>query len=766
VVPGVPAGQELAGSSSNVDAVSRCDLHVHSAYSTDSGNYALRRARLGESYTQPERVYRVCKARGMRFVTITDHNTLEGALRIAHEPDSFLSVEVTTRFPEDDVPLHVLVWNLREEDHRDLQPCRRSVYELVTFLRERSLVHALAHPLYRMGPPLTAAHVERMMLLFSVWEGRNGARARESNELACRLAAAVTPARLLELADRHGLEPVHDGTIALTGGSDDHGALDIATTWTEMNAATVEAFLEGIGEGRAAIGGAHGSTVKLAHAVAALFANAYRLSGAELPDTIRAQVEQLFDEDCEDADARHREIADQGARFVRLLGERARSGGVSLAELPGAGRRLGALAFAAGLQLPYLATGRHHAESRSGLGALEAAFFPTAGALPREPRALLFTDTFREVNGVAGTMRRLALAADAGTYPGDVVIAAHDDAPPGTIALPPDWSLPLPSYESLDLRFPLPTDVLRLVEERRPDVIHVATPGPVGLCGLTVGRLLGIPVVGSFHTELGPYALHLTRDLLVSEAIELYVDWFYGRCAAVLAPTRGVADALTERGLPRVGLWGRGVDTTLFAPERRDEALRERLLGPEGRLLLLSVGRLSEEKRLGVLLDAFARVSRVRPDARLAIVGEGPARRELERTAPRWSAFVGEAQGESLAALYASADIFCFPSTTDTFGQVLLEAGASGLPVVAAAAGGALELLAGGRTGVLVPADDAGSLAAAIVDLADSPARRAALAASGLAAARSRTWDAAIAQLTETYRQTLGLPAVRDLVAA
>src|SRR5262249_61952995 len=126
----------------------RCDLHVHSRYSTDSGNFALRRARLGESYTDPLRVYDTCRARGMRFVTITDHNTLEGALRVAHLPHTFLSVEVTTCFPEDEVPLHLLVWDLSEEDHRDLQPWRPSVYEIVSFLLERGLAHALAHPLY------------------------------------------------------------------------------------------------------------------------------------------------------------------------------------------------------------------------------------------------------------------------------------------------------------------------------------------------------------------------------------------------------------------------------------------------------------------------------------------------------------------------------------------------------------------------------------------------------------------------------------------
>src|SRR5215469_4087240 len=104
---------------------------------------------------------------------------------------------------------------MSEEDHRDLQPCRPSVYELVAFFRERSLVHALAHPLYRMGPELTASHVERMMLLFSIWEGRNGARPREANELACRLAASVNAAYLQTLAERHGVEPVHSGRIAL-----------------------------------------------------------------------------------------------------------------------------------------------------------------------------------------------------------------------------------------------------------------------------------------------------------------------------------------------------------------------------------------------------------------------------------------------------------------------------------------------------------------------------------------------------------------------
>jgi glycosyltransferase involved in cell wall biosynthesis/predicted metal-dependent phosphoesterase TrpH len=743
--------------------MSRCDLHVHSIHSTDSGNYALRRASLGESYTQPERVYRACKARGMTWVTITDHNTLEGALRIAELPDTFLSVEVTTRFPEDDVPLHVLVWNLTEEDHRDLQPLRPSVYELAAFLRERDLAHALAHPLYRMGPPITVGHVERMMLLFGTWEGRNGARSRESNDLACRLAAAVKPDYLAKLAERHGLAPAHAGRIALTAGSDDHSALDIATTWTEAEGPSVPEFLEEVMRAEGSVAGAHGSTLKLAHAVAALLLHAYRDSGAELPDTIRVQVEALFDRDAPDAVMRHREIADLTSRLVHLFGGRARSGGMDFAALSGTGKRLGALAFAAALQVPYLASARHHSDSRADLASIEKGFFGISRPR-RAPRALVFTDTFAETNGVAGTMRRLASAADTGAFSGAVVVASHEPSPPGVVSLPPDWTIPLPTYDSLDLRFPLPTDVLDRIETEQPDVIHVATPGPVGFCGLAVGKLLGIPVVGSYHTELGPYALHLTRDLLVAQALDLYVDWFYKQCATVLAPTTHVAAALEARGLPNVGIWGRGVDCTLFDPTRRDEGLRSRLL-EDGEILLLSVGRLSEEKRLSVLLDAYARVSRVRPGLRLAIVGDGPARAELQRTAPRGTVFVGEAHGEALACYYACADVFCFPSTTDTFGQVLLEAGASGLPVVAAAAGGGLELVNDGRTGLLVAPDDAGAFAAALFELIEDPARRAAFGAAGRAAALERTWDSSIGQLAGVYRE-VGEVAPRRMHAA
>lgn len=721
--------------------MTRCDLHVHSRYSTDSGSFALRRARLGESYTDPERIWRTCKARGMDLVTITDHNTVEGALRIAHLPDTFLSVEVTSRFPEDDVPLHVLVWGLTEEDHRDLQPYRPSVYELQSFLAHRGLAHALAHPLYRMGPPITTSHVERLMLLFPLWEGRNGGRPRGHNELAERLAGAATAEYLAKLAERHGLEPRHPGRIGLCGGSDDHGALDIATTWTEAPGADVERYLEDVMNGAGVVGGAHGSIEKLAHAVLALLLNAYRETQPEVP-VILQELARLFDDE-----ASHAEISAAIDLVARRLGQLGRAGGLDLGGLGGLGVRAGHLLFAGLLQTPFLATAHHHAGAARDIQRLEEAFFGRPARAKQS--VLVFTDTFGETNGVAGTMRRLAHRSIQGV---SVVAAGVSPDAPGVLPLDTDWTAPVPAAEQLLLRFPSLLEVLALVDRERPDVIHLSTPGPVGACALLVARVMGLPVVAAYHTELGAYALHATRDLLVAETLGSYVDWFYRQADVVLAPTTAVAAALAERGVGRdVRLWGRGVDTEMFTPIRRRETVR-RALAPDADVVLLSVGRLAPEKRVDVLLDAFATARRHVERATLLVVGDGPSADGLRASAPDGVRFLGELHGDYLADVYANADVFCFASTTETFGQVVLEAGASALPVIAVDAGGSAELVTDGVSGLLVSPDDADAMAEAMIRLAGDPALRLRLGAEGRARATERTWDRSFGQLRDVWR--------------
>jgi len=688
----------------------------------------------------------------MTLVTISDHNTLEGALRIADRPSTFLSEEVTTRFPEDDVPLHVLVWNLTEEDHRDLQELRPSVYALVDFLIVRGLAHALAHPLYRMGPPLTIGHIERMMLLFKVWEVRNGARPASSNVLAEAFRVACTPAYLATLADRHDVEPRHAGVIAACAGSDDHGALDIATTWTEAPGEAPAAFLANVADGSAQVEGEHGSSLKLAHAVGALLLNAYRSEGRSVPALLEETIRPYFDEPLDGPD-RHQRLIEATSALARGLAASARDGALDIDQLPSLGRRLAALVMAGMIEAPFVAAVRHQARTRIDVKQLEVQFL---GHEPRvaEPRALIFTDTFHETNGVALTMRRLArLGAEARVQ----VVACGPPAPEdGLVAFPPDWSVPLPAYETLDLNVPSFTEVLAYVERELPDVVHVATPGPVGLSGLAAAKALALPVVGSYHTEFGLQALRLTQDVLVSEALDHFVEWFYRQCSIVLGPTKAVAAALERKGLEgRTAVWGRGVDATLFTPAHRDESVRGELIGG-GELLALYVGRVSSDKRVEVLLKAAERLERTAPGVRFVVAGDGPARELLAMEAPPSVRFVGELHGRDLARLYASSDVFCFPSTTDTFGQVILEAAASGLPIVAAAAGGALELVQDGETGLLVQPDDADELAEAVALLARHPHRRAVLAAAARTTALEHTWERSLAELRAAYVLALG----------
>src|SRR5262249_41790798 len=202
-------------------------------------------------------------------------------------------------------------------------------------------------------------------------------------------------------------------------------------------------------------GGDHGSAVKLAHSVMALAANAYREAGGELSPLAATQLRTLFDEDAADATQRHDEIRGATVQLARLLGERVRRGGIGLTKLDSVGPRLSALAYAGALQAPYLATAHHHAGARADLDGIETALCGLGGER-RELRSLVFTDTYDEANGVAGTMRRLAADGAAGHLPVRVATArATAEGAPGLITFVPDWTLPLPTYTQLELRFPL-----------------------------------------------------------------------------------------------------------------------------------------------------------------------------------------------------------------------------------------------------------------------------------------------------------------------
>ncbi|MDZ4200064.1 MAG: glycosyl transferase, partial [Kiritimatiellia bacterium] len=189
------------------DHLSRADLHVHSKHSDRPSEWFLRRIGAPESFVEPGELYTACRERGMDFVTITDHNSIGGALEIADRPGTFLSAELTTYFPEDGCKIHCLALGITEAQFAELQQARQNIYELREVLLHHDIIHAIAHPLFRVNEKLTIEHFEKLILLFNRFEGINGSRDPRAGDLARVILGALTPEDIARLADRHGIEP-------------------------------------------------------------------------------------------------------------------------------------------------------------------------------------------------------------------------------------------------------------------------------------------------------------------------------------------------------------------------------------------------------------------------------------------------------------------------------------------------------------------------------------------------------------------------------
>jgi glycosyltransferase involved in cell wall biosynthesis len=326
--------------------------------------------------------------------------------------------------------------------------------------------------------------------------------------------------------------------------------------------------------------------------------------------------------------------------------------------------------------------------------------------------------------------------------------------------LPAVRDVDVPFYAGLSLGVPSLPAIVETLAEGRYDVVHLVSPGPCGVAAAGIARIMELPVLGSYHTELSAYTALRTGDAMLEGLMTQAVGAFYGACDHVLTPSPA-SDAALQRlvlGADRLGRWDRGVDLARFDPSHRDPALFG--AGP-GRVNVLYAGRLTREKGADLLADAFLRARERDPRLHLCLAGGGPEEDALRARLGEHATFLGWLDGEDLARAYASADVFLFASRTDTFGQVLLEAMASGLAVVAVAEGGPCSIVDDARTGLLRPAT-VDALATAVGDLAAAPLRRRALAANALHAVRSRTWDAALGRLADGYRAAIASAAVRQ----
>ncbi len=381
-----------------------------------------------------------------------------------------------------------------------------------------------------------------------------------------------------------------------------------------------------------------------------------------------------------------------------------------------------------------------------------------ASGLEKRLRIALVTETYLpEVNGVAITIGRMVHGLCERGHDIHLIRPRqhrNDDA-----ALDSNYretlvkGMPIPGYPELKSGLPAKGMLLRLWQKERPDVVHIATEGPLGWSALAAAKKLGIPASTDFHTNFHSYTRHYGVGLL-KWPIAAYLRHFHNKAACTLVPTHELQKQLADEGYRNVEVVSRGVDTALFNPSRRSAELRASWGAGENSPVVMLVSRLAAEKNLGLAIEAFYQMRKLNPDAKMVLVGDGPARAGLEKQHPD-ILFAGMQKGERLAEHFASGDIFIYPSTTETFGNVTMEAMASGLATIAYDYAAARQHIVNDASGVLVPlGDEQVFILQATLLIADME-RVARLRRAAHEAVRLQGWDHIMSQMEAMLFKTL-----------
>ncbi|BCS88772.1 glycosyltransferase [Pseudodesulfovibrio sediminis] len=801
------------------DFTFKVDMHVHSRFSTRPSQWLLQKIGCPESFTEPIALYNRACARGMDMVTITDHNTIAGSLEIAHLPNSFISEEITTYFPEDKCKLHVLAYNITEAQHEDIQHYRDNVFELVPYLRETRITHVLAHPLFGVNDRLTPAHFEQALLLFDVFE-ENGTRDARQNQTLRSILTRLTPVDMERLANTYDIAP-HGETPwekGLTGGSDDHSSLNIARMYTRFTGKTnVTSVINGIRTHTCAPGGTAATPRTMAHNLYGIGYQFYRSRmGTLRPEATehlcfrfiksvlspgkeeKPSITSLFQRIIGRGKATlHRELGPndsvqemllkeagdiiahdptlmkiargkiddvivlekEWARFVSMAANRVLAqfadrilNSVLGANLFDVFHSIGSAGSLYTLLAPYFVGYDLFSTERKFSRDCLARFRKKDDRSSQDLKIAHFTDTFDEINGVARTIRQqLAMVARHGKDMTVITCGASADVP-GAVSFEPVGRFTIPDYPEIVLSYPPFLDMLTHCFEQEYDCILAATPGPVGLAALAIAQILKLPFHGTYHTAFPEYVGAITEDATLEDGCWRYMSWFYNQMQVIYAPSEATKFELADRGIDpeKIVTYPRGVDTERFHPNKRNGFYNTFNVG--SRIKLLYVGRVSQEKGLDVLTEAFKKVSKMRNSLQLIVVGDGPYLKTMQRqlrNAP--VTFTGVLKGEALTQAYASADLFVFPSATDTFGNVVLEAQASGLPVIVTDKGGPAENVLPNETGLIIPANNPDSLLRAIIHMVDTPERIEYMRLKARAHVENRTFDATFLKTWEIF---------------
>ncbi len=736
-------------SSSNSLKTVKIDLHCHSNASDTPPLWFMQRLGCPESFTKPERVRDKALEKGMDFIALTDHDTLAGVNQIEHHNDVLRGVEVTTFFP-DGVSAHVLCYGMTDQQFETLNEVRLNIFEFVEYLQQENIVHVCAHPLHKVNGRTTWDHFEQMILLFKRFEIINGSRLRRLNDTTELVLRSLDEDNIDELSFIHGIEPKCEKPWekVFTAGSDDHSGLYIGTTYTEIdvNEETIEGLLEGIRLGRTRACGHSSGSFTLAHMVGSigyqywkhrtggsnteLFQLMGRLLDPEHPtpprwlQSIQSRVQKTKEYFFRKKKATHdiyfaiREAVEGSESLEALLNP----GNLSCSEFNHHFSEITAAAldsmiinvikrpacipsFITYAPLLFSAYGG----TSKNLYDEEDLLHKADEVLGRDvkPKVAWFTDSFMNMDGVSKTCKAFLRSARERSLDLTMITCSSEDLSEldGVKSFDPIHNFALPGYEKVEQCLPSIIRVMKYLEDQQFNSFVISTPGPVGLMGLLFGKLFQVPVHGIYHTDLPRIAMRVSNDTFFGQVTLALTKAFYKQMKTVYAPCRWYAQDVEKMEVPkeRIKILERWVDPNMFSPTKHDPLYWD----AKEPVKVLYVGRISKDKNPELLMKTYQRLAERYPDFVLHVIGDGPYFDEMNEKTKHWSRFImtGAKFGEDLARAFASSDLFLYPGLLDTFGNVVIEAQASGLPCVVMNEGGPPELVKSGHTGFVAQSD-------------------------------------------------------------
>ena len=731
----------------------KADLHVHSRYSNHPSFWFLQRLGAGESYTEPEFIYQCAKEKGMDYITITDHNRIAGALELKarHPEEVIVGVETTTYFPEDGCKIHVLVYNLDEADFQIIQNVREDIYEFRDFLKESGLSHSVAHATYSVNDKLTQEHIEKLILLFDIFEGINGGRNRKNNQIRMKFLNRLTPDYIQKIFEKHRIEPFSDNPWlkGFTGGSDDHAGLFIGETYTVAEAHSIPEFLNRIMAKSSYIYGRHNNYQSLAFTIYKIATDFIQNSSKNLPDSfinilnnklfnpgyslkdkieslklkfakrkskryskLINTIEQIESTPSINNDQKFDLIYDSLSYITDDIIKRF-SGKISeLSYSKNIGDVFSQIStFLPGifLSVPFFTSLKYTYNSHHLINQMERKCSKPKKL--EDKKVLWFTDTLYDLNGVSVTLQKIADIANNENLRLNVVTIGNGSTKKfeNVINLPVIDEFTLPYYKKYKIKIPSLLKSIKIIDQFDPDNIIISTPATTGLFALLAGKLMNIKTTGIYHTDFKSQSLYITGDEGLANTVESYINWFYSQLDEIRVPTNEYINLLIKRGFKRdrVKLFRRGIDINQFSPEKEDRSLIINKYDVLAGINMVYTGRVSKDKNLDFLVQVYKELIKSFDNLNLMIIGDGPYYEEFSRKTEEYNDIflIGRLDRSALPEIYASSDLLLFPSTTDTFGMTVLEAQACGLPSLVSNVGGPQEIVDDGNTGFILEVD-------------------------------------------------------------